>query len=191
MEKNNLETFCPASRTDWREWLEENHLSKQSVWLICYRKKSNIPTVNWSDSVDEALCFGWIDSTRKTIDDKSFMQLFTKRKPKSNWSKINKEKVERLIENGLMTQAGLNCIEIAKQNGSWTILDAVEALKIPNDFAQALRQYRGSKAHFLSLSKSVKKMILHWIVSAKRAETREKRIGIIAERIANKEKPII
>jgi len=188
-EKTNIETFCPTSRKDWRKWLKKNHLSKQSVWLICYTKKSDQPTVNWSETVDEALCFGWIDSTRKTIDEFSFMQFFSKRKPKSTWSKINKEKVQRLIDNGLMTQAGLDIIETAKQNGSWTILDEVEELKIPNDLENAFKKHKDSKDYFLSLSKTVRKMMLQWLVLAKRPETRQKRIEEIAILAGQKMKP--
>lgn len=188
-EKKNIETFCPTSRKDWRKWLKKNHLSKQSVWLICYTKKSDQLTVNWSETVDEALCFGWIDSTRKTIDEFSFMQFFSKRKPKSTWSKINKEKVQRLIDNGLMTQAGLGIIETAKQNGSWTILDEVEELKIPNDLENAFKKHKDSKDYFLSLSKTVRKMMLQWLVLAKRPETRQKRIEEIAILAGQKMKP--
>ena len=101
MSNKEIEIYCPKSQTEWRQWLEKNHQSKQSVWLIYYTKKSTIPSLSWSEAVDEALCFGWIDSTRKTIDEFSFMQFFSKRKPKSNWSKINKEKVANLIEQGL------------------------------------------------------------------------------------------
>ncbi|WP_400262873.1 YdeI family protein [Sphingobacterium sp. SG20118] len=97
--------------------MEKNHQSKQSVWLVYYTKKSNIPSLSWSEAVDEALCFSWIDSTKKKIGDFSYLQFFSKRKPKSNWSKINKEKVQQLIENGLMTAAGFDSIETAKQNG--------------------------------------------------------------------------
>lgn len=189
MPKKNLETFCPTSRTDWRKWLKKNHQSKQSVWLVCYTKKSNVPTVNWSETVEEALCFGWIDSTRKTIDEFSFMQFFSKRKVQSTWSKINKEKVEQLIESGLMTQAGLDIIETAKQNGSWTILDDVEELKIPKDLEKALKKQTGSKKYFLSLSKTVRKMMLQWLVLAKRSETRQKRISEIVEYAAQKQIP--
>lgn len=189
MEKEVIETFCPASQQDWREWLIENHSSKQSVWLVYYKKKSNIPTINYSDAVDEALCFGWIDSTKKSLDDDTFMQFFCKRKPNSVWSKINKGKVEQLINNGLMTKAGLDRIETAKQNGSWKILDDVEELNIPEDLAKALDAKPGSKAYFLSLSKSVRKSILQWLVLAKRSETKQKRIMEIAELAAQKMKP--
>ena len=153
MIKKGIETYCPKSQTEWRQWLEKNHQSKQSVWLIYYTKKSTIASLSWSEAVDEALCFGWIDSTRKTIDEFSFMQFFSKRKPKSNWSKINKEKVKQLIESKRMTKAGYESIETAKQNGYWTILDGVEELIIPKDLEIAFEQYKGSKDYFLSLSK--------------------------------------
>lgn len=182
-------TFHVNTKRDWRQWLEENHHIEKSVWLICNTRKSNLPTVSWSELVDEALCFGWIDSTRKTIDEGSFMQLFSRRKPGSTWSKINKEKVQRLIENNLMTKAGFDTINIAKENGSWNILDSVEELEIPEDLEEAFKMYKGSEAYFLSLSKSVIKMMLQWIVLAKRPETRKKRIDEIARQAAQNKKP--
>lgn len=181
MSNKEIETYCPRSQTEWRQWLEKNHLSKQSVWLVYYTKTSNIPSLSWSEAVDEALCFGWIDSTKKTIDDVSFMQFFTKRKPKSNWSKINKEKAANLTEQGLMTEEGLVSIETAKQNGYWTILDEVEELIIPKDLEIAFEKYKGSKDYFLSLSKSARKIILSWIVLTKQKDTRQKRIDEVAE----------
>ncbi|ETZ21128.1 YdeI family protein [Pedobacter sp. V48] len=189
MQKKEIETFCPASRAEWRQWLKENHSSSHSVWLIQYKQKSTKPSIPWSDSVDEALCFGWIDSTRKTIDEESFIQFFTKRKPNSNWSKINKAKVERLIAEGLMAEAGLKCIEVAKKNGSWSILDAVEELIVPEDLEEAFLLQPGSADYFNGLSKSVKKMILQWVTLAKRPETREKRITEVAELAAQKLRP--
>lgn len=189
MQKKEVETFCPASQEEWRQWLKENHSSSQSVWLIQYKQNSAKPSIPWSASVDEALCFGWIDSTRKTIDEESFAQFFCKRKPTSNWSKINKAKVERLIEEGLMADAGFKSIEIAKKNGSWSILDTVEELIIPKDLGEAFQSQPGSEDYFNSLSKSVKKMILQWLVLAKRVETRERRIAEIAELASQKLKP--
>jgi uncharacterized protein YdeI (YjbR/CyaY-like superfamily) len=186
---NEIETFYPTSRQAWREWLLENHHSAQSVWLVHYKKKSNMATLSWSEAVDEALCFGWIDSTRKTIDDEKFIQFFSKRKPRSVWSKINKEKVQQLIEEGLMTQTGFDSIEKAKQNGSWIILDDVEALTIPDDLEKAFKIQPNSEEYFLSLSKSVRKSILQWLVLAKRAETRQNRINEIVELATQKLKP--
>jgi uncharacterized protein YdeI (YjbR/CyaY-like superfamily) len=189
MPNKEVETYCPQSRTDWRQWLEKNHQSKQSVWLIFYTKKSTIPSLSWSEAVDEALCFGWIDSTRKTIDEFSFMQFFSKRKPKSNWSKINKEKVQQLIDSKRMTKAGYKSIETAKQNGYWTIFDEVEELIVPNDLEVAFEKHKGSKDYFLSLSKSARKIILSWVVLAKQKETRQKRIDEIVESAAQNLKP--
>lgn len=185
----NLETFCPASITEWRQWLKENHNKKQSIWLICYKKSSDKPTLAWSDAVDEALCFGWIDSTRRPIDNECFKQFFGRRKPNSTWSRVNKEKVEKLIADGRMTEAGLAVIEVAKQNGSWTLLDQVEDLIIPDDLEVAFSKHAGSKGFFLSQSKSVRKMMLSWIVLAKRDETRQKRIDEITECAGNGMKP--
>jgi uncharacterized protein YdeI (YjbR/CyaY-like superfamily) len=189
MQKKDSETFCPASQQEWRKWLEEHHQSKQSVWLVQYKKKANKPSISWEESVDEALCFGWIDSIRKTLDEEKYIQFFSKRKPAGNWSKINKEKVQMLMQEGRMTQAGLDSVERAKQNGSWTTLDGVEELIIPKDLAKAFRMQKGSKDYFMSLSKSVKKSILQWIVLAKRPETRQNRINEIAELAAQKLKP--
>lgn len=117
------------------------------------------------------------------------MQFFSRRKTTTTWSKVNKEKVQQLIEKGLMTQAGLDSIERAKQNGSWTILDDVEELNIPSDLKNAFKTQKGSNAYFLRLSKSVRKSILQWVVLAKRPETRQKRIIEIAELAVQKQKP--
>src|SRR5690606_5957901 len=114
-----------ASQQEWRDWLQANHAEKQSVWLIQYKKRSNVPSISWSEAVDEALCFGWIDSTKKSIDAEKYMQYYSKRKTNSMWSKINKDKIQQLITDGTMTEAGFKSIETAKLNGSWTILDAV------------------------------------------------------------------
>lgn len=189
MRTTKIETFSPNSRENWREWLTENHRSKQSIWLVYYKIQANIPTVNYSDAVDEALCFGWIDSTKKSLGDDSFMQFFSKRKPNSGWSKINKVKIQRLIDEGLMTEAGLESIEKAKQNGSWIILNEVEELIIPEDLESAFGVKAGSKDFFLSLSKSVRKAILQWLILAKQKETRQRRITEIAELASQKLKP--
>lgn len=187
--EQEFETFYPKSRQEWREWLEDNHLEKQSIWLIYYKKKTNIPTVTYSDAVDEALCFGWIDSKAKSIDEKKSMQFFSKRKVKSVWSKVNKDKVARLDEAGLMAQAGLNSVEIAKRNGCWTILDEAEALIIPNDLEIEFQKSPNSKGYFLSLSRSDKRNILQWLTMAKRPETRMKRMEEIVELASEKLKP--
>ena len=185
----NLETFSPKSRQEWRNWLQSNYNSKQSVWLIYFKKKSAIASITYNEAVEEALCFGWIDSTRKSLDEHSFTQFFCRRKPKSVWSKVNKGKIKQLIEDGFMTQAGLDSIKIGKQNGSWTLLDDVEELLIPQQLEAAFIANDGSKDYFLSLSKSVRKAILQWLVLAKRPETIQKRVNEIAVLASQKLKP--
>ncbi|MCR9013692.1 YdeI/OmpD-associated family protein [Aquiflexum gelatinilyticum] len=175
MEKET-ETFYPKSRQEWRDWLQQNHHVKQSIWLIYYKKKSNTASVLYNEAVDEALCFGWIDSKSKPLDDQKYMQFFSRRKPKSVWSKINKEKIERLTAQGLMTKAGFDVIAIAKQNGSWTILDDAEALIIPPDLEAEFQTKPNAKTYFEGLSRSDKRNILQWLVLAKRPETRQNRI---------------
>ena len=188
-DNSEIETFYPKSKSDWRNWLQEHHLSKTGIWVIFYKKKSGKSTISWSESVDEALCFGWIDSLKKSLDEERSIQFFSKRKPKSTWSKINKEKIKFLAENNLITKAGLESIEIAQQNGSWTILDEVENLTIPKDLELALKNNSGAEEYFYNLSKSTKKGMLQWLVLAKRPETREKRITEIAFLASQKQKP--
>lgn len=180
MYHKEIETFCPKSRADWRKWLEENHKTKQFIWLVYYKTTTNIPSIRWSEAVDEALCFGWIDSTKKTIDEESYMQYFSKRKPTSTWSKINKAKVAKLIQNKLMHEAGFESIKTAKENGTWTLMDDVEKWIVPEDLKKALNEDKKAMAFFQSQSKSIQKVLLYWVVIAKRPETRKKRIAEIA-----------
>lgn len=184
-----IETFCPKSRANWRSWLMANHESKQSVWVIYYKASTKIPSISWSEAVDEALCFGWIDSTKKTIDQERYMQYFTRRKSNSGWSRVNKEKVVVLIENGCMTKAGLDSIEKAKENGTWSMLDDIEQLIIPEDLKIELSNHENAMAFFQKQSKSIKKVMLHWVVIAKRPETRQKRIKEIAELASQEKRP--
>jgi uncharacterized protein YdeI (YjbR/CyaY-like superfamily) len=174
-------TFYPQNIQEWRQWLAENHLQMEAVWLVMVKKQAKLPTISWSEAVDEALCFGWIDSVKKKLDDNRSIQFFCKRKSKSTWSRINKQKVQILIDQGKMMPAGLEIIKIAQQNGSWTLLDEVEDLIIPNDLEQAFTQYEGSMEFFQNLSKSAKKLMLSWIVLARQPVTRQNRIDKIAE----------
>ncbi len=182
MSKKEIEIFYPTSTTAWRKWLEENHLSTASVWLVFYPKSSEKSSITWSEAVDIALCFGWIDSKKVKVDSESSHQYFSKRKAQSTWSKINKKKIDRLIANDLMTAAGYQSIEIAKQNGSWTILDEVEELVIPADLETAFKDNPVAKNYFDSLSKSTKKVLLQSLVLAKKNETRQKRINEILKK---------
>lgn len=183
MAANNLDIFYPSCLAEWRNWLKKNHQAKKAVWVVFYTKSSGQSSITWSEAVDIALCFGWIDSKKVKIDATTSHQFFSKRKPNSTWSKINKAKVQQLIDNGLMTQPGLDIIDIAKQNGSWTILDDVEELIIPNDLEKAFNKIKGVKDYFISRSKSAKKIMLGSLVLAKRPETRQKRIDEIVENL--------
>ncbi len=188
---NEFLTFCPTSREEWRRWLEKNHRTCFGVWLIYYKVKSGKPSVKYSEAVKEALCFGWIDSKVKSLDEERYMQIFTPRKPKSVWSKLNKQYIEELIEQGLMATAGLEKIEAAKQDGSWNTLDAIEALIIPLDLQQALEANKAAKEYFEAFNNSSKKNILFWIDSAKRPETRLKRIEQTVNSAATNKNPLV
>ncbi|MBW4612805.1 MAG: YdeI/OmpD-associated family protein [Desmonostoc vinosum HA7617-LM4] len=187
--ETQLETFYATNRHEWREWLEKNYLSSVGIWLIYYKVKSGKPSIRYSEAVKEALCFGWIDSKVKSLDEYRYMQIFTPRKPKSVWSKLNKQYIQELLEQGLMTEAGLAKIEVAKQDSSWSTLDAIEALIIPDDLKQALAANEAANQYFESLSNSSKKNILFWIDSAKRPETRCKRIEKTINSAAQNENP--
>lgn len=167
----------PHNRAEWRAWLEKHHNSENSVWLIYNKVKSGKSILSHTDAIDEALCFGWIDSKGMSVDDTAFKVSFTKRKPKSMWSKINKEKVERLIAQGLMTDSGLAVVETAKQNGSWTMLDDVEALVIPDDLQREFNENPTAATYFENLSRSAKRAFLLALKMAKQEETRRKRIA--------------
>jgi uncharacterized protein YdeI (YjbR/CyaY-like superfamily) len=110
MTSMTIDDITPASRKDWRQWLQKNHKKKDSVWLIYYKKNTNKTSLTWDDAVEEALCFGWIDSKRQPLDEEKFRQLFARRKPKGTWSKINKDRIKRLTGEGLMTEAGIAAI---------------------------------------------------------------------------------
>jgi uncharacterized protein YdeI (YjbR/CyaY-like superfamily) len=186
---DEIKSFYPRSREEWRKWLEENHKSEKNVWLIFYKKASNMPTVEYSDTVDEALCFGWIDSKIQPIDSQKYRRLFSVRKPKSVWSRVNKLKLEKLIEQNLIQEAGFESIETAKKNGSWLVLDEVEDLTIPPDLEAKFNENVAAKSYFETLSRTNKRNILQWLVLAKRAETRKKRIEEIIDLAAQQKKP--
>lgn len=168
--------FYAKTRQAWRTWLKKNHQTQTSVWLIIYRKESKTPSVYYPEAVDEALCFGWIDSVPNKRDAESYYQFFAKRNPKSKWSKINKEKVARLIDAGLMQPAGYAMIELAKQRGTWAALDAVDSLQIPDDLNALFAKNKTAFRNWENFPPSARRGILEWILNAKRPETRQKRI---------------
>lgn len=184
-----IKTYCPKNRQDWRRWLQRNHIKEDAVWLLYHKKTSAAQNLVWAEAVEEALCFGWIDSKRQAVDALTFRQFFGKRKPSSTWSTINKARVANLIEKGLVAPAGLEAIELAKQNGSWTILDEVEKQTIPPDLEKVLKRVKNASKNFAALSKSNRRILLQWLVMAKRPETRQKRISEIASAVGKNRMP--
>jgi len=163
----------------WRKWLSKNHNSSNGVYLILYKVSSEIPSMRWEEAVRVALCYGWIDSTVKKLDEEKRRQLFTPRKVKSVWSKLNKTHIADLVEMNLMHASGLKKIELAKTNGSWAALDDVENLIIPEDLALAFKTNSKAYKNYQNFSMSYRKGYLYWFHSGKRKATREKRIAEI------------
>jgi uncharacterized protein YdeI (YjbR/CyaY-like superfamily) len=176
-QRNGVEVFYPKSRKEWRAWLQKNGQEKKNVWLLLYNKQSGKPTLTMPEAVEEALCFGWIDSKANKRDEESRYQSFAKRKPGGTWSKINKARVKQLINEGLMQETGMEMIRIAKKNGSWTKLDTIDRLEIPDDLQKALNKNKTALQHFNAFPPSSKKIILLWISTAKTEVTRSKRIA--------------
>ena len=170
----------PKTRGQWRKWLEKNHSTAPGIWMIYYKKETGKRKFDMPDAVEEALCFGWIDSVAQKLDDERSMQKFTPRKPKSIWSKINKKRIEKLIEQKLMKPAGLATIERAKENGSWDTLNSsdlhTDNNSMPDDLEKALSKNKKALANFLAFPPSYRKRFLFWIDSAKTPLTKAVRI---------------
>jgi uncharacterized protein YdeI (YjbR/CyaY-like superfamily) len=187
--QDQFERFHARDREEWGQWLSGNHETSPGVWLIYYKKNSEKQGISYDDAVEEALSFGWIDSKVNTLDEERYMQVFTPRKPGSIWSKLNKQRIEKLMKNGLMKPSGLEKVEAAKKDGSWNFLDDIEKLVIPEDLREILEENPSACKSFEGYSDSVKKRALYWIASAKRNETRIRRIKKIVEKAENNENP--
>lgn len=168
--------YYPASRKQWRSWLQKNHTKSNNVWLILYKKESNRPTITYAEVVEEALCFGWIDSKPNKRDEESYFLFIAPRKPKSVWSALNKTRIEKLLKENKMTAAGLEKIEAAKKDGSWFALDKVDALEMPPALKQAFAKNKTALKNFEAFPASVKKHIYQWMQTAKTEVTLNKRI---------------
>jgi len=176
-----------ASRDEWRDWLARNHAGSGSIWLVTHKKAAGDRHLPYEAIVEEALAFGWIDSRPAKLDAERSMLLISPRKPGSAWSRANKERVERLLAEGRMALAGLAAVEAAKADGSWNALDEVERLAIPPDLAAALAAQPPAEANFAAFPRSAKRGILEWIGSARRPETRAKRVAVtVAEAAAGR-----
>jgi uncharacterized protein YdeI (YjbR/CyaY-like superfamily) len=187
--RDGIARVYAADRAAWRSWLETHGETSAAVWLVYFKKGSGQPSITWNEAVEEALCFGWIDSKAKPVDDLRYMQYFSPRKPKSVWSKINKASIERLVADGLMREPGLRAIERAKANGSWGTLDDVEALVIPDDLAAAFAAAPGTRDAFDRLSRTNRRIILQRIATAKRPDTRARRVASAVSAVAEDRPP--
>ena len=174
----------------WRAWLEANHATARGAWLVTWRVRSGRQGLDYEAAVEEALCFGWVDSTTGRFDDERGKLYFAPRKPRSGWAASNKARVARLIADGRMAPAGLAAIELAKANGSWEVLDSVERLEVPDDLAAALAGAAPADRNFAAFSPSVRKQHLAWVAFARRPETRAARIAKIAAAAARNERAV-
>lgn len=162
--------------TDWYDWLLKNHDSVKSVYLIFYKLELNIPTMRWEDAVKVAICFGWIDSTVKSLGNGKRRQYFCPRNPKSTWSALNKKYVETLERSGLIHESGYKMIDLAKETGTWTAMDDVENGIIPDDLQKAFNANKRAFENYQNFAKGYRKSYLSWLHSAKRDATKQKRI---------------
>jgi len=170
-------SYQPKTRAEWRKWLTAHHASSKGIWLILVKKGASTAGITYPEAVEEALCFGWIDSKADTLDTQRYQLHLSPRKPGSVWAKLNKQRIRKLVKEGRMTSAGLAKIEAAKKDGSWNKLGATDRLVIPADLLEQLAANAEAKRNFEGFSNSSKKIILFWIASAKRDETRQKRIA--------------
>ena len=167
----------PRTRSEWRQWLLRHHRQAESIWLVLHKKGSEGSTLTANEAIEEALCFGWIDSVPNKLDEQRYKILVSPRKPKSNWSKINKARARNMIKAGRMHAAGQAMIDLAKKTGTWNALNPVDKLLVPPDLAKAFARQQKAKAFFDAFPPSIRRGILEWIQNAKTPATRSKRIA--------------
>ena len=172
----SIPSYQPETRAEWRKWLDTNHASSKGIWLVVIKKKADVAGITYEDAVEEALCFGWIDGGANAVDMQRYKLYMSPRKPGSIWSRLNKQRIDKLIKESRMTPAGLAKIEAARKDGSWKAFDAVDRLVPPADLLEQLSANAEAKRNFEAFSASSKKIILFWIAGAKREETRRRRI---------------
>lgn len=178
------------NRQEWRKWLEKNHDKEGEIWLVYYKKHTGKLSVTHEEAVEEALCFGWIDSKVRSIDGEKFMQKYTPRKPNSVWSEINKKAAEKMIREGKITKSGLIKIEEAKKNGMWeAAYTSKRKLPIPQDLKNALMKNKKAWDNFNKFANTYQNMYIGWVTGAKREETRKRRIKEIVKLVEQNKKP--
>lgn len=190
MPTSGIAHLYPDSRATWRKWLAANHDSARGVQLMMHTKASGLQCFSLDEAVEEALCFGWIDSTLHPIERSRFAVRFTPRRRGGTWSQVNKARVESLMARGLMTDAGLRAVAEAQQDGSWSTLDDIDELQVPEDLALALAGVPGARDNFERFTPSAQKATLWWVKSARRPETRARRIAE-SVRLASENKTVL
>ena len=173
--------YHPETRGQWRAWLAANHDHEKGGWVCSWKAVTGRPAVAYDDLVEEALCWGWIDSTVNTFDDDRALQLLARRKHRSTWTRLNRRRVDAMEAAGLMTAAGRRAVEVAKANGWWSIYDPVEDLREPDDLAVALDGDRPAREAWDAFPPSARKAMLWWVISAVKPETRVRRIATIVD----------
>ena len=186
--KFDLPIFHAETRAQWRAWLQAHHDSARGVWLCSWRAPTGRPACPYPAAVEEAICFGWIDATVNVLDDDRSLQLMTPRKPRSSWTRLNRQRAQDMEDAGLMTDAGRRAVARAKQNGSWTIYDAVEDLVEPPELAAALDGDPAARRHWDGFPPSARKAMLWWVISATKDDTRRRRIATIAAKASSGER---
>jgi uncharacterized protein YdeI (YjbR/CyaY-like superfamily) len=181
---DDAERFEPATVAEWSDWLARNHDRAPGVWLVTPRRAAGERTVDYDTAVVEALRYGWVDATVRTLDEHRSMQWFAPRKPTSGWARSNKLRIERLRAEGRLEPAGERAVRVAHENGTWSMYDDVEALVVPPDLADALAGRPGAREAWDGFSPSARRLMLVWLVQAKRPETRARRILEIADKAA-------
>lgn len=171
-----MNTFLASAPADWRAWLARNHRSEKEVWLVIHHKDSGTPGVRYHEAIEHALCYGWIDSHARKRDADSSHLRFTPRSPRSTWSRVNRRRAAKMIELGLMTEHGQALIDLARANGTWQVLTDAESSAVPDDLRESLDRNEAARANFQKFPPSSKRLILQWIATAKRPETRRRRI---------------
>jgi uncharacterized protein YdeI (YjbR/CyaY-like superfamily) len=187
-ERSAREEVHVDSTAQWRAWLEANHERPTGVWLVSWRDPARGPRIAYDDAVLEAVAFGWIDSQARTIDDERSAIWMSPRRASSGWSRSNKERIERLEREGRMAAPGRAAIERAKADGTWTLLDDVEALVVPDDLAAAFATHPGATERWEATPRSARRAMLEWLVQAKRPETRARRVEELARAAARGER---
>ncbi len=188
--KFDFPIYHAETRAAFRSWLIENHESARGLWLCSWRTPTGRPRCPYPDAVEEAICFGWIDSTTYTLDEERGLQLFTPRKPRSSWTRLNRQRVDEMEAAGLMTEAGRRSVGVAKENGFWTIYDPVEDLIEPDVLTEALDMNSKARATWDEFPPSAKKQMLWWVVSAARPETRDRRVAEIVAKAQKGERAL-